>query len=240
MATIRKRGDRWQAQVRRRGTTLSKTFILKSDAQHWAKQTEVEADKKGLINDRQKLERLSVADLLVRYRDEILPQKKSYPVARIIIDAFLRSGPAKTKLSDLSAEQFSSYRDQRLREVRPATINRELGLVQHVFEVARQEWGVPFAVNPVKMIRKPKADRPRERRLGHNEWTRLVEASGRSRNPLFKSLAMFALETGMRRGELLRARWKDVDWGISTLHIPVTKNGDSRTITSPAQEARGN
>jgi len=37
MASIRKRGDRWQAQVRRKGSKpLSKTFKLKADAERWA------------------------------------------------------------------------------------------------------------------------------------------------------------------------------------------------------------
>ena len=34
----------------------------------------------------------------------------------------------------------------------------------------------------------------------------------------------------MRRGEIVKARWSDLDWDTSTLHIPVTKNGFSRTI----------
>ena len=63
MATIRRRGDSWQAQVRRRGRTVSKSFIQKTDAQRWAYQTEIEAHRRGLTNDRKALEQLTVGDL---------------------------------------------------------------------------------------------------------------------------------------------------------------------------------
>ncbi|WP_163923451.1 tyrosine-type recombinase/integrase, partial [Raoultella planticola] len=35
-----------------------------------------------------------------------------------------------------------------------------------------------------------------------------------------------ALFTGMRRGELLKLRWENVDLQARTLHLPTTKNGD--------------
>lgn len=45
MATYRKRGDRWQVQVRRVGQpTLSRSFTTKADAQRWARHMEAELD----------------------------------------------------------------------------------------------------------------------------------------------------------------------------------------------------
>jgi integrase len=52
----------------------------------------------------------------------------------------------------------------------------------------------------------------------------------KARNPWLKPVVLFALETAMRRSELLNAKWKDVNWKDRTLHIPITKNGDARTI----------
>jgi hypothetical protein len=59
--------------------------------------------------------------------------------------------------------------------VKPATIKRELGLIQHAFKVARKEWNVPLSANPVKAISKPKVDKSRDRRLHDGEWERLIE-----------------------------------------------------------------
>jgi integrase len=230
MATLRRRGGRWQVQVRRKGQTVSKTFGQRTDAQRWANEIETEADRYGLTKDRKVLEGLTVADLLVRFRDDVVPNRRGGTVETIVIDAFLRQPLAQIRLSGLTCESFASYRDERLKAVRPGTIIRELGLIQHIFEVARSEWSIPLPFNPVKAIRKPKADRPRERRISSDEWERLLQAVAASRNPLFWPLIRFAVETGMRRGELLNAQWKEINWSVNTLLIPMTKNGEPRTI----------
>jgi len=230
MATFRKRGNRWQVQVRRKGRTASKTFGQRTDALRWANETEAEADRYGLTDNKKVLEGLRVSDLLQRFRDTVVPNRRGKAVEIIVINAFLRQPLAQIHLSGLTCESFAAYRDERLKVVKPGTINRELGLIQHIFEVARTDWSIPLAFNPVKAIRKPKADRPRERRISSDEWYLLLQAVGASRNPLFWPLIRFAVETGMRRGELLKARWKDVNWSANTLLIPMTKNGEPRTI----------
>jgi integrase len=45
-----------------------------------------------------------------------------------------------------------------------------------------------------------------------------------------RPLIALAIETGMRRGELLSIRWKDVDLTAPTIRILKTKNGHPRTI----------
>jgi integrase len=79
-------------------------------------------------------------------------------------------------------------------------------------------------------IRKPPNGKARDRRLKPGEWQRLVEAAKKTRNPLLLPLISFALETGMRRGEMLGAKWEHLRWERQTLHVPVTKNGHARTI----------
>ena len=232
MATIRKRGDSWQAQVRHKGKTVSRSFIKKADAQRWASQTETEADRRGLPHDRRDLDRLKVADILIRFRETLVPQRRGKVVETFVINAFLRNDLAQVRLGDVTAEGFAAYRDERLKCVRPGTINRELGLIQHIFEVARTDWGIPVT-NPIKGLRKPKADRARDRRLHKGEWASLIEALKRVRNPLISPLVSFAIETGMRRGELLNSRWKDLNWQLGTLNIPVTKTGDTRQDDAP-------
>jgi integrase len=45
-----------------------------------------------------------------------------------------------------------------------------------------------------------------------------------------KPLIEFALETGMRRGEMLALTWANVDLTNRTAYLPLTKNGESRTV----------
>jgi integrase len=47
---------------------------------------------------------------------------------------------------------------------------------------------------------------------------------------LLKPLIILALETSMRRGELLGLRWEHIDFERRVAHLPLTKNGDSRDV----------
>ena len=77
MATIRKRGDKYQVQIRRQGCTgISKTFYQLKDAQAWARQAEAQADRDGLGTDLSILKQTTLAALVTRYRDEVAASKK--------------------------------------------------------------------------------------------------------------------------------------------------------------------
>jgi hypothetical protein len=65
MATIRKRGSKWQAQVRRSGHRgVSRSFILRNDAVAWAREMEVRADRSELPLDTRVLKRITLAELV--------------------------------------------------------------------------------------------------------------------------------------------------------------------------------
>ena len=231
MASIRKRGSKWQAQVRRSGQpSVSQTFRLKSDAETWARHVETDMDRNGLPAHPRKLQGIRVADLIVRYRNTVVTKKRSRDVETFILNALLRQRLARVRLSDLTPAIFGAYRDERLSQVKPVTIRRELGLLQHIFTVAQREWGITLPNNPVAGIKKPNGDEPRDRRLQDGELDRLLAHCSTSRNKLLKPIILFAIETGMRRGEILRTSWPDIDWEARTLHIPETKNGHPRTI----------
>jgi integrase len=79
-------------------------------------------------------------------------------------------------------------------------------------------------------VAKPKEPKGRERRLEEDEEHLLLGVLSASENHWIKPLMEFAIETGMRRGELLKLRWEDVNLGRKTALIKETKNGDSRKI----------
>ena len=124
----------------------------------------------------------------------------------------------------------ASYRDQRLRTLKPGSVNRELAIYRHAFEIARRAWEMPLPSNPFAEVPRPRVNDARQRRLELGEWERLNEACHRSRNPFIRDMVEFGLETAMRRGEVLSARWSDVDLDKRTLHIPRAKNGHSRIV----------
>ncbi len=231
MASIRNRNGKWQAQVRLHGhSPRTKSFTSKRDAERWSRQTEAELEASALRIDHRVLDRTTVSDLLDRYRREVTVTKRGAASERKRLDGFLRQSWAKKRLSKITPQTFSRYRDERLRTVKPGTVIRDLGLLRSIFEVARLEWDVPLSENPVAKVRKPKAPDARERRLLPGELELLLEACASVRNTWLRSGILLAVETGMRRGELLSICWEDVCFDTATLMIRETKNGHARRI----------
>ncbi len=137
---------------------------------------------------------------------------------------------ASVPLADLSPTVIASYRDERSLEAQPATIRRELSLLRRVVHVARSEWDMPMMDNPLDRVSRPEPPQGRERRLAHGELERLEIALQRTRNRLLGPMVLFAIETAMRRGEILALRWRDISIASRTAHLPLTKNGRARTV----------
>ncbi len=231
MATIRKRGNRWQAQVRKQGNRgVSRSFHLREDALAWVRKTEIQIERGDLRDKQQDIEGLTLAHLLNKYLEEVTPRKKVAANETLAIKAFLRHAIAPKLLRHLSPADFASYRDIRLTEVKASTFNREMNIISHAFQVAIEEWNWPIRQNPISRIRRPQNEQGRQRRLSGKEFELLMAELNGSRNPSLRPIVLFAIETGMRQSEIVRMEWNHLNLTNSTLHIPLTKNGTSRTI----------
>lgn len=231
MATIRKLRGRWQAQVRRRGVApRAKSFDTKADALRWAQDLEAEANRSGWQADTRLAEKTTLRELLTRYCAEVTPGKRGAVSEASRINSILRCPISHRMLAKLTSSDVATYRDERLKTVAPATVVRELNTISHAIEVATREWGIWVPRNPVKLVRRPPVPRGRTRRLKKGEEEALLSACDRGRTPLLKPLIILAIETGMRRGELLDLRWEHVDATLRVAHLPLTMNGDSRDV----------
>ena len=72
MASIRKRNGKYQVQVRRAGyQTLSRTFTHRRDAQEWANETELKADRRGMPENLKEVDKMTLGDMLAKYRETV-------------------------------------------------------------------------------------------------------------------------------------------------------------------------
>ena len=233
MATIRKRNRNWHVQVRRTGyPTRTRSFTTRKDAVVWSRQTEARLDQgegSRPINA-SILKGTRLIDLVERYRAEVSGSKRGRMHEQIVLTAFGRHAICKKHITDLTAQDFAAYRDERLRKVKPATIRRQLATIHNMFEIAKKEWGFPLVTNPLDGIRLPPVRDKRDRRLQPGEWDRLLPATQSCRNRLIQPIVQLALETGMRRGEILGMEWRHINRAKNSLTIPRTKTGHTRTI----------
>lgn len=102
-------------------------------------------------------------------------------------------------------------------------------MLSDLFTIAEIEWGA-CSLNPVLKVRKPKVPPGRQRRLERYEEKRIVRYCTETGNDLVCAIICFALETCMRRGEILGLLWENVDMNARVAHLPDTKNGSKRDV----------
>jgi integrase len=149
---------------------------------------------------------------------------------RWVLNAFLRHPISRKPLSQVTAADFALYRDERLTTIKASSLERQLAPLHNLFEIARAEWRLPIRENPLDKVKVERTSERRERRVRHPELQSLLQAARYCRNTSILPVVMWALETGMRRGEILAMRWDHLDWEGRSLFIPRSKNGHSRTI----------
>ena len=232
MATFRNRHGKWQARVQRKGQQpVSKSFQSKQDAEKWARQLESEIDK-GSYTNLVLAERTTFGEVIERYIKEVIIKCRGQLEHTYRLKALARHPIALLRMTALTPIKVAEYRDERLKILAPASVIHELAYFSAIINHARREWGISI-VNPIPLVKKPPATQGRNRILSEDELSRLYAALTprvKNANHWMLPLVKFALETAMRRGEILGLRWECVDLQKRTAFIPLTKNGESRTV----------
>ena len=225
MATFRKSGSGWRAEVFKRGVRKSATFQRKAEAQAWAAQVEsdISAQRAGTIPNK------TLADLLDKYQEEVAVNKRGYDweVKRIRVLKGYRI--SQVRLSDLDATHVAKWRDERSQAVSGSSVNRDWNLLSYACEVARKEWRW-IHENPFKgQVTRPKSNPPRQKTYSSDEVEKITLALGSTGiSGRVSDAFMFALETAMRAGEIVGIRKEDIH--PTHVHLPKTKNGSARDV----------
>jgi len=144
MATFEQRGPRqWRARVRRPGyPSQSETFETKAAAQEWAAQIEATMAR-GSFVDQSNLDRFTLGDLLEQYQETVTVTKRSAEAETYRIRVLLKLPMARRRLSQLTAADFTEYRNERLKLVRESTVRKDLLLLSAILNTARMDWAIP-------------------------------------------------------------------------------------------------
>ena len=146
------------------------------------------------------------------------------------VEAFLkifREYFGNQKLKDITYSNLVQFRSLRLntqtqynRQRSITTVNRELTYLRRIFNIAIQEnW---LAKNPFSCgepLIKVSAERKRERILTIEEEVKLLKACEHPQRRNLKPLLIALLDTGARKGEMLKLQWKDVNFEIRLITI---------------------
>lgn len=140
-------------------------------------------------------------------------------------------------MTAITGPDIADWRDVRLVSVSASTVNRELCLLSTIFTHAMKEWRLGLTTNPCSLVSKPRKPRPRTQRVSLEERKLIItrlgwDGQGAPSTPSqWVAFAFYlALETAMRKGEILSLAWKDIDLAARHAHLDLTKNGDERYV----------
>lgn len=233
MAYYRKRSGGWRAEIEKNGVRDSDTFPTKAQAVAWATAREAEIIA-GIRGD---LPKKFVFEALQKYSEEVSVNKKGEKWEVIRIAKFKRDLAFKDKIiSEVDQTDIAAWRDGRLKQVAPSTVNREWNLLHNVFQIARREWRwlkeLPFVD-----VGRPKNPRPRKRRVLPAEMKAMCDKLGYSDDHAISTkrqevaLAFqLGIESGMRMGEIIALHPSRIDIERRVVHLAETKNSDSRDV----------
>jgi integrase len=205
VAYIRKRGGSWVAEVERDGVRRSRSFDTKAEAANWGAQEEAAI----LAAQRGQFPVKTLRQAIERYVKEVTPGKATKRTEELRFEALMRNYPtlANRMLADLKPSHLADWRDDRLKDVTPGTVQREINSLSHLFTVAREEWRW-MGESPLKGMRQPGDNPPRERRIAPMEVFRICRRLGYRRGiPCSLSaqvglMFLIGLRTAMRAGEI--------------------------------------
>ncbi|OYZ70835.1 MAG: hypothetical protein B7X98_00455 [Methylophilaceae bacterium 17-43-7] len=223
MANVTKtKSGKWRFQVTVNYKATVKTFETKAEGYAWEESLRQGKDNKTPV--------MTFGKLLEKYRDEVSIKKKGERWERIRIEKFLNDKIANIKISDLSKSNFAEWRDRRLKQVSALSVLREWALLSHCLQVAVNEWEY-LTDNPMRGLKKPQGEPPRDRLITQEEIDRLCFALNYSNNAILTTITsrvgaafMFAIETAFRAQEICNLKWSDIKGRVAKIN-------DSKTYT---------
>jgi integrase len=225
-----KREIRWQVQVRLAGHGAnSKTFDKFADAEAWGREQERKLKLGDTPTERRKeLQAMTLKDLIETYyrdrEENFHKQKLTYENEKVMLGAFLdQSRLGGKSLADFGQKNLQEYIDRRMNSgIKPSSVRRDLNPLRHVYKFAKRERGLPVP-DIFRDINIPPDPPARERRLTGAERGELLKATvkcrGKRQYRLWYSLILAAYCTALRRGELLKLLWGDIDFEKRTLLV---------------------
>jgi integrase len=192
--------------------------------------------------EREKLEKIKLAEegrwtigrLFAEYIDNRdLGKGRNIDVSRY--NKYLKPKFAHKEPKELVALDVDRVRKNLLKKLSPQTVKHVLNLLT---------WTINFGVKRGLCqgisfhIQKPMVNNTKTEDLTTEQLTRLLEAIAHADNKIAADMMLTALYTGMRRGEMFKLQWKDIDFDRGFINIRDPKGGPDQIIPLN-DEARG-
>ena len=231
--SVRKRGGRWHYDFMiktRRYRGVIPEARTKAQAERAETQIRQDAYEK-------KYEKVAAPSFESFVKEEYLPwsklNKRSWRSDVGHVDVLIREF-GELDLDEITPIQIEKFkRERRASKTRrgkdrtPASVNRELEVLSRIFTLAIEQDVVE--INPCRKVKKLLIDNVRTRYLSVEEEEKLMlELVGRLAH--LRPIIIVAIDTGLRRRELLSLEKEQVDFNLAVINVKRTKSGKGRTV----------
>ena len=233
---IYKRGETWWVSY----ADLTGKIVRKSTGTNNYKEaelmlhTEKKSVREGKLSDTVKIANHTFAELADKYKAWVTGRQASAKVKGYIIDHLVkRFGPLPLRrFNTVLVEQLQTdlmakgFKEKSEKGMVAGGYNKVLGVLRHMFSKA-VEWEMVES-ETLKRIRKVKLSKEdkRLRFLSLEEAIGLISVC----DDHLKPIVMCALNSGMRKGEIFKLTWDEVDLAHGFVLLSKTKNGERREI----------
>ena len=235
-------GVRWQISyvIKKENRRIRKSYPTLTEAQNALVHFKSGLAKNTYI-DPARFEDIRLNDLIAQY-ERVHKKQRSYEVSkRFFIEKIRDYFKGDRLLSTISYGDLQTFRDDLMemnrkqhprserptRKLTPATVNRIMATFRHMMVCAKEQWDMiavnPFAGKPSLLVTE---NNEQTRYLNQDEIKRLLEASPQH----LQDIVIAAINSGMRRGELLPLQWKQIKWDDGVIELPETKSGKAQKV----------
>lgn len=244
-------GGKWRARIRRgKHKHLTHTAVLKADAMAWARKIESELER-GVWKNDASAETVTLHKALKKYlfekilegkeekdpgyKTQVRKQRGNVSILNILLaepeaTLFIANfGPAHVRAMSNRWAKTPLLTGSKA-TLSPGSIHRRMHTLAAVLNYIGETLEIPGFQNPVHGVKLPKVADERDRRISDDELSAIYAAGAKTRHLV--AFVGLAIETGMRRAEIVKMRWRDVHaaGNSPTVHIPETKNGSPRDV----------
>ncbi len=231
---IAPRGNRWRIDTFYKGHRIRETCATLEAAEANLRKMQTLVDEDRYL-EKKRVSKDTLGQFADRYSQwcEDIGQKAAKSKDSHITSIKAHFG-SETLLSGITRADIEKYQDelmstesQRKQPLKPATVNRRMACLRHLFSKA-VEWKI-LNSHPCQGVKQFKESNRRLRFLTAEECKTLLDACP-SADPTLRQVIELALNTGMRKSEVLRLKWEHVNLRQEYLEILDQKNGEYSTI----------
>lgn len=184
----------------------------------------------------------TIKTALIKYINEISIRKKSLEQECSLVRIWSKTSIYNKPVGLVKPSELARIRDEWLLRLSPATVARRFALLSNLYTVMKKDWMWSYIKeNPVQAIRKPSYNNSRDRRINTNISIPNLNSNECPKNELdwiikstkskiLPTILILAVETAMRRSEILNIKREHINFEHGTVYLPETKNGDTRIV----------